>query len=169
MQQVGPDQTILYPFLCVCKEKNNCVFLCSIRAPCGSAPGSGHGLLDLWSFHPGGSRLPLSHRTTNVTSVSQFFVTDVYGDGDASPTGVGFSTATAAFSMETCKDAPLGAMLRGVRCSLDAQSSWLRVWSYFCPKLVAQAGSSAWGVCAGLVCPFLAQAADVWHFFPWVL
>lgn len=106
--------------LLLCKEKNNGVFLCSIR---GSAPGSGHALLDLWSFHPGGSRLPLSHQTTNVTSVSQFFVTDVYRDGDASAMGAGFSTATTVFSMETSKDAPWGVMLRWVQCSSDVLAS----------------------------------------------
>lgn len=67
---------------------------------------------DVRSRRPGGSRWPLSHQTTNVTSVSQFVVTDGYRDGDASATGAGFSSATAAPSVETCRDG------HGVRCSV---------------------------------------------------
>lgn len=67
---------------------------------------------DVRSRRPGGSRWLLSHQTTNVTSVSQFVVTDGYRDGDTSATGAGFSSATAAPSVETCRDG------HGVRCSV---------------------------------------------------
>lgn len=62
-------------------------------------------------------------------------------------------------------------MLHGVRCSVGCDAARMlsvhlaEHWESFLPQaeplLVAHPGSSAWGVCAGLVRPFPAQAADV--------
>ena len=119
-QHVGPDQatagapprgwqTLSIPF---CKEKITESFSSPSEHPVAQLLGPAMPSWDLRSCRPGGSRLPLSHQTTNVTSMSQFFVTDGYRDGEASATGAGFSTTAAASSAETCRDG------RGVRCSV---------------------------------------------------
>lgn len=93
---------------------------------------------DLRARRPGGSRLPLSHQTTNVTSVSQFFVTDGYRAGEAYATGAGFFNSYCCVLSGNLQGWPWGGMLRGVteegaRCRRlgCSQTFRLRVGSYF--------------------------------------
>lgn len=143
-------------FLIFLQGKNNC----SIRAPAARLLGPSW---DPRSRRPDGSRLLLSHQTTNVTSVSQFFATDGYRGGGLSRRGWFLSSHRCVFSGKL-QGRPRGAMLRGAteggaRCRRFgcSQTFQLRVGSYFAsggalPGLLGvRAGSSAWGVRAGLV------------------